>query len=32
MPAPVLDGIHVLDLSQGAAGPMAGMILGEHGA
>ncbi len=32
MPAPVLEGIRVLDLSQGAAGPMAGMVLGEHGA
>jgi crotonobetainyl-CoA:carnitine CoA-transferase CaiB-like acyl-CoA transferase len=28
----VLDGIRVLDLSQGAAGPTAGAILGDHGA
>ncbi len=28
----VLDGVRVLDLSQGAAGPIAGMILGDHGA
>ncbi len=28
----VLDGITVLDLSQGAAGPSAGMVLGEYGA
>lgn len=27
-----LDGIRVLDLSQGAAGPTAGMVLGEYGA
>ncbi len=33
MSAPrVLDGVRVLDLSQGAAGPIAGMILGDHGA
>lgn len=33
MPASrVLDGLQVLDLSQGAAGPIAGMILGDHGA
>ncbi len=33
MPASrVLDGVRVLDLSQGAAGPIAGMILGDHGA
>lgn len=28
----VLDGVRVLDLSQGAAGPTAAMILGEYGA
>ncbi len=28
----VLDGIRILDLSQGAAGPVAGMVLGEYGA
>jgi crotonobetainyl-CoA:carnitine CoA-transferase CaiB-like acyl-CoA transferase len=28
----VLDGITVLDLSQGIAGPMAGMLLRDHGA
>ena len=27
-----LEGVRVLDLSQGAAGPIAGMILGEYGA
>ncbi|MHB8262463.1 MAG: CaiB/BaiF CoA transferase family protein [Acidimicrobiales bacterium] len=27
-----LEGIRVLDLSQGAAGPIAGMVLGEYGA
>lgn len=33
MSAPlVLEGIRVLDLSQGAAGPIAGMVLGDHGA
>ena len=30
--ARVLDGVRVLDLSQGAAGPLAGMVLGDHGA
>ena len=30
--ARVLDGVRVLDLSQGAAGPIAGMVLGDHGA
>ncbi len=30
--SPVLEGIRVLDLSQGAAGPTAGMVLGEYGA
>ena len=28
----VLDGIRVLDLSQGIAGPIAGMLLADHGA
>jgi crotonobetainyl-CoA:carnitine CoA-transferase CaiB-like acyl-CoA transferase len=27
-----LDGVVVLDLSQGIAGPMAGMLMGDHGA
>ncbi len=31
MPA-ALEGVRVLDLSQGAAGPIAGMMLGEYGA
>lgn len=30
--SPVLEGTRVLDLSQGAAGPVAGMVLGDHGA
>ncbi len=29
---PVLDGVRVLDLSWGVAGPMAGMLLADHGA
>ena len=29
---PVLDGLQVLDLSWGVAGPMTGMLLGDHGA
>ena len=28
----VLDGLNVLDLSAGIAGPMAGMLLADHGA
>ena len=28
----VLDGIHVLDLSWGIAGPVTGMLLADHGA
>ncbi len=28
----VLDGIRVLDLSQGISGPIAGMLLSDHGA
>ncbi len=30
--AGVLDGVRVLDLSWGIAGPMAGMLLADHGA
>ncbi len=30
--ASVLDGITVLDLSQGISGPIAGMLLSDHGA
>src|SRR5688500_17900714 len=30
--ASVLDGIRVLDLSWGVAGPIAGMLLSDHGA
>ena len=30
--AGVLDGLKVLDLSRGIAGPMAGMLLSDHGA
>ena len=28
----VLDGVRVIDLSWGVAGPVAGMLLGDHGA
>ena len=28
----VLDGIEVLDLSEGIGGPMTGMLLADHGA
>ena len=28
----VLEGLKVLDLSWGVAGPMTGMLLGDHGA
>ena len=28
----VLDGVSVIDLSWGVAGPVAGMLLGDHGA
>ena len=28
----VLDGVVVLDLSQGISGPIVGMLLGDHGA
>jgi crotonobetainyl-CoA:carnitine CoA-transferase CaiB-like acyl-CoA transferase len=32
MPGPVLEGLEVLDLSWGIAGPMATMLLADHGA
>jgi len=32
MPGPVLEGLRVLDLSWGIAGPMATMLLADHGA